>query len=146
MRFVILDHLPPTTQQDGGTARTELQHFDLMFEVAGTPDLTTFAVPQLPRAVGDQVAGKRISDHREKYLTYEGPVSGNRGEVRRVAFGNWEGSLESEIVLQFAPNSPKFSSRTWTIAIETETYSASADLDSTCFLGVGRSLSLKRLL
>jgi hypothetical protein len=29
----------------------------------------------------------RIEDHRAIYLTYEGPISGNRGEVKRVAGG-----------------------------------------------------------
>lgn len=30
------------------------------------------------------------SDHRKAYLTYEGPVSGERGRVRRVAEGEVE--------------------------------------------------------
>jgi hypothetical protein len=33
---------------------------------------------------------RRIGDHRKAYLTYEGPLSGNRGNVRRVDAGSVE--------------------------------------------------------
>ena len=36
---------------------------------------------------GDSLAILRIADHRAMYLDYEGPVSGDRGEVRREAAG-----------------------------------------------------------
>ncbi len=31
-----------------------------------------------------------LPDHRREYLDYEGPVSGDRGHVRRVAAGSFE--------------------------------------------------------
>jgi hypothetical protein len=33
---------------------------------------------------------ERIQDHRPEYLDYEGPVSNNRGQVRRIAHGQAE--------------------------------------------------------
>lgn len=38
----------------------------------------------------ESVPARRIGDHRRAYLTYEGPVSGNRGTVSRVAQGQYE--------------------------------------------------------
>jgi len=32
----------------------------------------------------------RTPDHRAMYLDYEGPISGNRGTVRRVDAGSWD--------------------------------------------------------
>ena len=39
---------------------------------------------------GAGFAAELIGDHRREYLEYEGPVSGGRGEVRRVAGGECE--------------------------------------------------------
>ena len=36
----------------------------------------------------------RLPDHRALYLTYEGPVSGNRGSVRRELSGACEVTLD----------------------------------------------------
>ncbi len=36
------------------------------------------------------VAAIRIGDHRPRYLTYEGPLSGDRGSVRIVDHGTYE--------------------------------------------------------
>ncbi len=33
---------------------------------------------------------ERLADHRAEYLSYEGPVSGGRGVVSRVAMGSFE--------------------------------------------------------
>ena len=33
------------------------------------------------------ITAKRIADHRLAYLTYEGPISGDRGRVRRLDAG-----------------------------------------------------------
>ena len=44
---------------------------------------------------GQGLLAHRISDHRAEYLTYEGPVSGDRGTVRRLTRGtvvSWERS------------------------------------------------------
>lgn len=36
---------------------------------------------------GQQLTAERISDHRRRYLTWEGPTSGGRGHVRQIATG-----------------------------------------------------------
>lgn len=146
MRFVILDHLPPASAHPAKSARTDQQHFDLMFEFEGAESLPTFALLQLPNEVGSTVSAERIADHRKDYLVYEGLVSKNRGEVKRFAFGNWEGALDGEITLQFDAHSANFAHGNWTIGFGAADYSASADFDSTGFFGAGVSLSLKRLL
>lgn len=78
-RFVLLHHKTPP-----GAAKPD--HFDLMLEV-GTV-LKTWTVWTFPevarpnRAVAD-------FDHRLAYLDYEGPISGNRGEVSRADSGTY---------------------------------------------------------
>lgn len=39
---------------------------------------------------GETAKAQRIQDHRPKYLEYEGPISRNRGHVRRVSSGTVE--------------------------------------------------------
>lgn len=41
-------------------------------------------------AAGQSIDAERIDDHRPAYLAYEGPISGGRGEVRRLASGSVE--------------------------------------------------------
>ncbi len=71
-RFVLLHHDWPT------------QHHDLMIENEGVLLTWRLMVPLHP---GEQHV-YRIADHRLVYLDYEGPVSGDRGHVRKVARGN----------------------------------------------------------
>jgi hypothetical protein len=79
-RFVLLRHETPPGYSRGS-------HWDLMFEQAGA--LRTWALDELP--VDDlSVAAEQLADHRLVYLDYEGPVSGNRGEVRREDAGEFE--------------------------------------------------------
>jgi hypothetical protein len=52
--------------------------------------LLTWSLMKLPTAGGEAVAAERLSEHRLDYLTYEGPVSGERGAVRRVDAGTFE--------------------------------------------------------
>ena len=77
LRYVILHH-------EG----IDEPHFDLMFEVDPSGPLVTFRSPVWPIVQGVQLT--RLADHRREYLDYEGPVSGNRGTVRRVATGTYE--------------------------------------------------------
>jgi hypothetical protein len=66
-------------------------HYDWMIEPReGSPTLITFRVHNridLPDLEAWTFSGERVADHRRDYLTYEGPVSGGRGQVQRDASG-----------------------------------------------------------
>lgn len=97
-RYVLLHHDWPTP------------HYDLMIEVNG--ELHTWRLSTPPTA-GEQLID-RIANHRLEYLHYEGPVSNSRGQVKRVAKGdyvvvlfnqneyqlNFTGDLQGEMKLQ----------------------------------------------
>jgi hypothetical protein len=76
LRYVILHHT--------GVADP---HFDLMFETVPGGALATFRCPIWP--IAEAAAITPLGDHRREYLEHEGPVSGGRGEVRRVAGGTY---------------------------------------------------------
>lgn len=72
VQFVVLAHDEP----GGG------RHFDLMIEQGES--LATWRCPVEPEhAAAIPLTLQRIADHRLHYLTYEGPISGNRGSVSR---------------------------------------------------------------
>ncbi len=65
-------------------------HYDWMIQRAGGPDrpLVTFRVwDRIDRGDAPEFPAERLADHRAAYLGYEGPVSGDRGQVLRVAGG-----------------------------------------------------------
>lgn len=66
-RFVILEHDHP------------FLHWDLMLEDGEA--LKTWRLPAPPTEAPRQATA--LGDHRLAYLDYEGPVSGNRGVVKR---------------------------------------------------------------
>jgi len=78
-------------------------HFDMMLEQADS--LATWQFSQSPLQIGrgQQLTARRIGDHRPAYLTYEGPVSGGRGNVSIVERGDFrlirteEGRWELEL-------------------------------------------------
>lgn len=74
-RFVILEHDHPVL------------HWDLMLEADGV--LQTWRLAQAPE-VGRTIEATALGDHRLAYLDYEGPVSGNRGTVRRWDAGDFD--------------------------------------------------------
>ena len=76
MRFVILKH------QGHGDL-----HYDLMLE--GGEKLITWNCSQNP-ITHPTTEYRRIADHRKAYLTYEGPVSQNRGTVERIDTGRYD--------------------------------------------------------
>jgi hypothetical protein len=43
-------------------------------------------------------AVERLGDHRIEYLEIEGPIGGNRGEVRRIVAGEYENVREAGAV------------------------------------------------
>lgn len=79
-RFVVLRHETPPNY-----ARP--LHWDLMLEAGGA--LWTWALEQEPRFDATIVAWA-LADHRLDYLTYEGPISRNRGMVSRWDAGTYE--------------------------------------------------------
>jgi hypothetical protein len=74
-RFVILEHDHPTL------------HWDLMLECGDA--LRTWRLAEPPDHAGP-IAATPLADHRLAYLDYEGPVSGNRGTVKRWDAGTAE--------------------------------------------------------
>lgn len=75
-RYVVLHHTGHPNRQD---------HYDWMLERDGR--LRTWIVDGPHVGPGRAV---QSFDHRLVYIEQEGPVSGNRGEVRRVASGIYE--------------------------------------------------------
>jgi hypothetical protein len=86
-RYVLLEHDHPVL------------HWDLMLESADA--LHTWRLPQPPRTA-EVLPAVRIGEHRLAYLDYEGPLSGNRGRVRRCDAGHfeWLQHDECQIVLR----------------------------------------------
>lgn len=86
-QFVLLEHDHPRL------------HWDFMLEAGAT--LRTWRLDQIPDHDG-MIPAEQLADHRLAYLDYEGPVSGNRGTVRRIDRGEFR-MLEdqaSRIVVQ----------------------------------------------
>lgn len=73
-RFAILRHDHP------------FLHWDLLLEAGSLATTWRLLRPPLDREL---IAAELLPDHRLLYLEYEGPVSGNRGYVRRVAGGQF---------------------------------------------------------
>ncbi|MSR30148.1 MAG: hypothetical protein EXR99_01460 [Gemmataceae bacterium] len=72
-RFVLLSHDDP------------FPHFDFMLEDGDT--LLTFRLSSFPGQ--KPFFAEQIGNHRQLYLDYEGPVSGGRGQVSRMDFGDF---------------------------------------------------------
>jgi hypothetical protein len=77
LRYVVLHH-----------TGIDVPHFDLMVERSAGSPLATWRCAHWPPQEGDSL--EPLAEHRREYLDYEGPVSGNRGEVRRVERGRCE--------------------------------------------------------
>jgi hypothetical protein len=79
--YVILHHTASPDAPD---------HFDLLLDAPDTPGgklLTWRILPHPHSWPRHPPAATRLPDHRRLYLTYEGPLSNNRGHVRRTATG-----------------------------------------------------------
>ena len=74
-RFVVLEH-----EWNG-------VHWDFMLEAED--GLRTWSM-NAPPAFGREQPARALADHRPAYLSYEGPVSGDRGRVKRVAQGMFQ--------------------------------------------------------
>ena len=71
-RFVILMHNHP------------FLHWDFLVE--GAESASTWRLMREP-CLNEPILAEPIADHRLMYLEYEGPVSGNRGQVVRTLSG-----------------------------------------------------------
>lgn len=80
MRFTILQHTGIPSP-----------HFDLLIETDPEALLLTFRIEHWPITSPADVV--RQQDHRRIYLDYEGPISRNRGHVRRVASGQYSNAV-----------------------------------------------------
>jgi len=119
-RFTVLRHeLPLQAQREC--------HWDLLLEppenspddTPGSPNSTplgsvagllTFEAPLPPKEwVTNKFLVKRLPDHRHAYLTYEGPISGARGHVKRVQTGliQWKVLTADLLVLSVRQTWPK---------------------------------------
>jgi hypothetical protein len=79
-RFALLEHDHPAA------------HLDLLLQAGEV--LWAWRIDALPPA-GVAAEAERNFDHRLVYLDYEGPVSGGRGQVRRLDGGEFEWVEES---------------------------------------------------
>jgi hypothetical protein len=84
-RVVVLHHLG-----------VDEPHFDLMVEPAPGKPLLTWRCLQWPPT--GQMPLTRLRDHRNQYLTYEGPVAGDRGQVTRIYEGRCSARIGPELV------------------------------------------------
>ncbi len=91
-RFVILEHTGSAEYKPG-------VHWDLMLETGN--GLRTWEL-EAPLSEGGTVRATELGVHRLDYLDYEGPVSGNRGSVRRWDSGTYEVLCETTAELELA--------------------------------------------
>jgi hypothetical protein len=105
-RFVLLYHdCPPDFERPS--------HWDLMLESGSA--LRTWSLARLPKAWGqhrdrtaepysncpplsneNSVPAEQLADHRLDYLTFEGSLSGNRGQAICIERGNFTTGAESD--------------------------------------------------
>jgi hypothetical protein len=74
--FALLEH-----------STTEGVHWDFLVERPHSQRLPTWRLVQNPLSGTGPIDAQRIGEHRRFYLDYEGPISGGRGEVRRIDRG-----------------------------------------------------------
>jgi len=95
-RFVILRHTFPDSFPNGGNGEF-FDHFDLMLEQEAK--LTTWQLEDLPDS-NKSVAAKKLPDHRELYLDFEGPISNGRGSVEQVMAGTYRVCHRDDVYLE----------------------------------------------
>ncbi len=98
-RFVILRHETAVAGTEAAEGIATPCHWDFMMEAEGA--LWTWALSQDPREYSISGA-RRLPDHREVYLEYEGPLTDHRGTVWRVDWGRytWLTRQDALVVVQ----------------------------------------------
>ena len=90
-QFVVLYHkMPNDSPRD--------DHWDLMLQHRDV--LLTWALEK-PPAKGQVCTGQKLNDHDPKYLHYEGPISGDRGQVTRIISGTFKWLTSESAELRF---------------------------------------------
>ena len=83
-------------------------HYDLMLERAEALDTWKLSLSPLELQAGvgaaSNIQAQKLPDHRKAYLSYEGPISGNRGEVKILDNGTYELLTESETHIEIQIN------------------------------------------
>lgn len=90
-RFVILRH-----RVGEGLDRTDHDHLDWMFQRAD--DVLQVWETPLVEVLEEsfELPASRLNDHRIKYLDYEGPIRGDRGDVQRIVSGMYRVARDGE--------------------------------------------------
>jgi hypothetical protein len=96
-RFVILEHDHP------------FLHWDFMIEDGAILKTWRLSAPPEPEIV---MQATPLGDHRRDYLDYEGPLTGNRGQVKRWDGGTFEWLERSEDKLTMELVGQRLSGRT----------------------------------
>ncbi|MDX1963061.1 MAG: hypothetical protein SFX18_07900 [Pirellulales bacterium] len=85
-RFALLEHIGTPTYKPGA-------HYDLLLEAVAGDGMWAWELTSNPCDCGagrrENIPARRLPDHRTLYLDYEGPISGDRGNVRRIAAGEY---------------------------------------------------------
>ena len=82
MKFVVHHHTSRPGEDD---------HYDLMIDEGDTLATWRVSLEGMARLIGGDTAGAtKIADHRREYLSYEGPVSCDRGMVKIMDSGECE--------------------------------------------------------
>lgn len=84
-RYVILEHDHPHL------------HWDLMLETGNV--LRTWRLEKPPQP-DEPIEARALGDHRLAYLEYEGPLTNNRGTVKRWDVGVYESEAQSGKVVK----------------------------------------------
>ena len=105
LRFVVLRH-----------AGVPEPHFDLLLEFEPDRPVRTWRSPVWP--ITGRTRLTPLAPHRSDYLDYEGPVSGGRGHVQRVARGTFSFKTPDpqtwEVAVTGAGGQEGLLLRTWT--------------------------------
>ncbi len=64
-------------------------HYDLMLQAGDALATWQVAVNPAELTIGEAAEAKALPDHRLAYLSYEGPVSQDRGRVERIEQGRY---------------------------------------------------------
>lgn len=95
-QYVVLYHRTTSTENRRGTD----SHYDWMFDRGES--LWTWATDTLPELTEiGPLEAIRLADHRRIYLTYQGPLTGGRGEVTQVESGDFQIIHESNDRIEF---------------------------------------------